>query len=169
MLTTSTRLSGGTSDVDLFCSVPLTPTRSREHDAHLSHRLLVPRFPDTKNKMSTEKEAKPRDTRLMHLLLSSLNVPSYEENVPLQLLTFAHQYVHSALTDAQTFQDHRNAKEMEASDVKLAIASKMNHSFKGAPPKEFLLELAGERNRRALPSVNAGYGLRLPPEKYCLT
>ncbi|CCG81070.1 Transcription initiation factor TFIID subunit 9 [Taphrina deformans PYCC 5710] len=119
--------------------------------------------------MSSPKESKPRDTRLIHLLLSSLNVSAYEENVPLQLLTFAHHYVHSALTDAQMFQDHRNGKELEVSDVKLAIASKMNHSFKGAPPKEFLLELAGERNRRALPPVNAGYGLRLPPEKYCLT
>lgn len=119
--------------------------------------------------MSSPKEAKPRDARLIHLLLSSLNVSAYEENVPLQLLTFAHQYVHSALTDAQTFQDHRNAKELEVSDVKLAIASKLNHSFKGAPPKEFLLELAGERNRRALPPVAPGYGLRLPPEKYCLT
>lgn len=119
--------------------------------------------------MSSPREAKPREARLIHLLLTSLNVPAYEENIPLQLLTFAHQYVHSALTDAQVFQDHRNGKDMEVNDIKLAIASKMNHSFKGAPPKEFLLELAGERNRRALPPVNAGYGLRLPPEKYCLT
>lgn len=119
--------------------------------------------------MSSERESKPRDNRLVHLLLNTLNVNSFEENVPLQLLTFAHQYVHSALSDAQMYQDHRNGKEMEVSDVKLAITSKTNHSFKGAPPKEFLLELAGERNRRALPPVNAGYGLRLPPEKYCLT
>lgn len=126
---------------------------------------------DTYRVMSSAEgsDIKPRDTRLVHLLLSSLNVPAYEENVPLQLLTFAHQYVHSTLSDAQSFQDHRNGKELEASDVKLAIASKMNHSFKGAPPKEFLLELAGERNRRALPPISAGYGLRLPPEKYCLT
>ena len=73
------------------------------------------------------------------------------------------------LSDAQVYQDHRNGNQVEVGDVKLAIAGKMNHSFKGAPPKEFLLEIAGERNRRALPPVNAGYGLRLPPEKYCLT
>lgn len=115
------------------------------------------------------KDVKPRDTRLIHLLLTSLDVPEYEENVPLQLLTFAHQYVSSALTDAQVYQDHRNGNHIEGGDVKLAIAGKMNHSFKGAPPKEFLLELANERNRRPLPPVNSGYGLRLPPEKYCLT
>ncbi|BFZ52995.1 Transcription initiation factor TFIID subunit 9 [Savitreella phatthalungensis] len=105
----------------------------------------------------------------MHLMLNALNVEQYEENVSLQLLTFAHQYASSILQDAIVYQDHRGANSMEASDVKLAIASRTNRSFKGAPPKEFLLELAGERNKRPLPLVNPGYGLRLPPEKYCLT
>ncbi|ORY81487.1 transcription initiation factor IID, 31kD subunit-domain-containing protein [Protomyces lactucae-debilis] len=115
------------------------------------------------------KETKPRDARLLHLLLTSLNVPQYEEQIPQQLLTFAHNYVASTLQDSLVFQEHRAATTMDTSDVKLAVAAKMSHAFRGAPPKEFLLELAGERNRRALPPVSAGYGLRLPPEKYCLT
>ena len=126
-------------------------------------------------------KSKPRDARLLHLLLTNLSVQEYEENVLLQLLTFAHNYVYSSLSDAQTFADHRlasapastiasgNGSGIELGDIKLAISSKLNHSFKGIPPKEFLLELAGERNRRALPSVGPGFGLRLPPEKYCLT
>lgn len=31
------------------------------------------------------------------------------------------------------------------------------------------MDLAMERNRVALPPVDKGYGIRLPPEKYCLT
>ena len=121
------------------------------------------------------KEAKPGDARLIHLMLNALNVEQYEDNVTLQLMTFAHQYATSVIQDAQIYQDHRNggtstaSQHLEVADVKMAITAKTNHSFRGAPPKEFLLELAGERNRRPLPPVNPGYGLRLPPEKYCLT
>lgn len=126
---------------------------------------------------ATTKEAKPGDARLIHLMLNALGVEQYEEGVSLQLMTFAHQYATSILQDAQVYQDHRlsgaggaSAKDaLEVGDIKLAITSKTNHSFRGAPPKEFLLELAGDRNRRPLPPVNPGYGLRLPPEKYCLT
>lgn len=32
-----------------------------------------------------------------------------------------------------------------------------------------MLEQATERNRVALPKVERGYGVQLPPEKYCLT
>jgi transcription initiation factor TFIID subunit 9B len=115
------------------------------------------------------KETKPRDARLLHLLLTSLNVPQYEEQVPQQLLTFAHNYVASIIQDSLVYQEHRGASSLDTSDIKLAVAAKLSHSFRGTPPKEFLLELAGERNRRALPPVHAGYGFRLPPEKYCLT
>ena len=47
--------------------------------------------------MSASKDVKPRDARLIHLLLTGLNVTEYEENVPLQLMTFAHQYISSTL------------------------------------------------------------------------
>ena len=51
----------------------------------------------------------------------------------------------------------------------MSIASRVNHQFNTSLPKEFLLEVANERNRIALPPVDKGYGIRLPPEKYCLT
>lgn len=33
----------------------------------------------------------PRDARLVHLILTSLGVEAYQQNVPLQLMTFAHR------------------------------------------------------------------------------
>ena len=53
--------------------------------------------------------------------------------------------------------------------LRQAIASRSGYTFQGALPKEFMLEQASERNRISLPRVERGYGLQLPPEKYCLT
>lgn len=55
-------------------------------------------------------------------------------------------------------------------DIRLAIAARTQYQFKPtAPPKELLLQLAQERNKKALPKVPNTWGVRLPPEKYCLT
>lgn len=51
----------------------------------------------------------------------------------------------------------------------MSVASRINHQFNTSLPKEFLLEIAQERNKVALPTVGKEFGVRLPPEKYCLT
>ncbi|KAG5440813.1 hypothetical protein PCK2_000112 [Pneumocystis canis] len=114
----------------------------------------------------------PRDARIIHLILTSLGVEAYQQNVPLQLLTFAHRYTHQVLQDAQAYSDYARpdgSSELTIDDIRLAIASQVNNSFRGPPPKEFLLELASERNRNPLPPIYPTYGLRLPPKKYLLT
>lgn len=142
--------------------------------------------------------ATPRDVRLLHLILASMGVTSYQERVPLQLMDFAYRFTQGVLHDALLYSDHAAAANnahndkagpvsggsggnanaaaaavstsaLSVEDVRLAIAARVNYQFKPAPPKELLLEMAQERNRRALPQVQPGYGLRLPPEKYCLT
>ncbi|KAF7513855.1 hypothetical protein GJ744_006469 [Endocarpon pusillum] len=47
---------------------------------------------------------RPRDARLIHLMLSSLGVSAYQERVPLQLLDFAYRYTSSVLGDAAHIQ-----------------------------------------------------------------
>ncbi len=47
---------------------------------------------------------RPRDARLIHLILSSLGVSAYQERVPLQLLDFAYRYTSSVLEDAAHIQ-----------------------------------------------------------------
>lgn len=47
---------------------------------------------------------RPRDARLIHLILASLGVSAYQERVPLQLLDFAYRYTSSVLGDAAHIQ-----------------------------------------------------------------
>ncbi|KAK9455459.1 hypothetical protein V1511DRAFT_292119 [Dipodascopsis uninucleata] len=123
--------------------------------------------------------ATPRDARILHLIMSSLGVQSYQDRVPLQIMDFAYRYTNAILEDSLLYADHSRSSNPSTStaanthitveDVRLSVAARINYQFKPAPPKELLLEMAQERNRRPLPPVQQSYGIRLPPEKYCLT
>lgn len=122
---------------------------------------------------------KPRDARLIHLVLASMNVSAYQERVPLMLMDFAYRYTSGVLQDALLFSDaiHSTANTgsqnppatINTDDLRMSIASRVNHQFNTSLPKEFLLDIAQDRNRIALPTVGPEFGVRLPPEKYCLT
>ncbi len=122
---------------------------------------------------------RPRDARLLHLVLASLGVTAYQERVPLQLLDFAYRYTAGTLGDALHLSaegfgsapGNRGANEgsVNLAALRLAIASRLNYQFHSALPKEFMLELAQEKNRVALPRVEREFGVRLPPERFCLT
>ena len=78
--------------------------------------------------------------------------------------------------------------------LRLSIASRLHYQFQTGLPKEFLMDIAAERNRVALPGASRGFGdtptsaaaatatsgaagrtstvmagMRLPPERFCLT
>ena len=46
------------------------------------------------------RDRRPRDHRLIHLLLASHGIAAYQERVPLQLMDFAYRYTSSVLSDA---------------------------------------------------------------------
>ncbi|KAL7272282.1 Transcription initiation factor TFIID subunit 9 [Rhizina undulata] len=122
---------------------------------------------------------KPRDARIIHLILASMGVSSYQERVPLMLMDFAYRYTTSVLQDALLYSDAINGTantggqnppaSINIDDLRMSIASRINHQFNTALPKEFLMEIAQERNKVALPTVGKEFGIRLPSEKYCLT
>ncbi|KAI7509950.1 hypothetical protein KC347_g4779 [Hortaea werneckii] len=140
---------------------------------------------------------KPRDMKLIHLVLHAQGISSYQERVPLQLLDFAYRYTSTTLSDALRLSADGYAGAPERTggrgggkggaagagadaggegitvqSLRQAIASRsgVEGSWRGYLPKEFMLEQAEERNRLALPKVQrAGGGVQLPPEKYCLT
>ncbi|KAH3670670.1 hypothetical protein OGAPHI_001185 [Ogataea philodendri] len=121
-------------------------------------------------------EEVPRDVRLLHLIFATQGIQSYQDHVPLQLMDFAYRYTCGVLQDAVLYNDHafggasgssNNALTNE--DIRLAIAARTNYQFKPVPPKKLLLKLAAERNEKPLPPVMPAWGVRLPPEKYCLT
>ncbi|WEW54846.1 Transcription initiation factor TFIID subunit 9 [Emydomyces testavorans] len=150
------------------------------------------------------KTRRPRDARLIHMLLASAGVSAYQERVPLQLLDFAYRYTSSVLQDAVYLATEGYAGEIpgpkggeggkaqsaqELSSVslqalRLSIASRLHYQFQPGLPKEFLMDVAAERNRILLPGIFRGGeggasnvaapgvmmgGMRLPPERFCQT
>lgn len=122
---------------------------------------------------------RPRDHRLIHLLLASHGVNAYQERVPLQLMDFAYRYTSTILSDALHMQMEgydqaldnaagasggkkggakgNNANRSDEGDIslpalKMAIQSRLAHQFTGQAnmPKEFLKGLADDRNRISL-------------------
>ncbi|KAF8851630.1 TFIID-31kDa-domain-containing protein [Acephala macrosclerotiorum] len=136
---------------------------------------------------------RPRDARLIHMLLSSLGCTAYQERVPLQLLDFAYRHSSSILSDAlHLSSDAYVSQQTRARDaptggmkdengqvspqaVQLAIASRLQYQFGGGNgssglAKEFLYETAMARNKVALPRVLQNeWGVRLPSERFVLT
>ncbi|KAL2060047.1 hypothetical protein VTL71DRAFT_9869 [Oculimacula yallundae] len=137
---------------------------------------------------------RPRDARLIHMLLSSLGCTAYQERVPLQLLDFAYRHSSSILSDAlHLSSDAYVSQQTRARDappgggfreadgqvssnaVQLAISSRLQYQFGGGNgggglSKEFLLETAQARNKVALPRVLQNeWGVRLPSERFVLT
>ncbi|KAF9106329.1 Transcription initiation factor TFIID subunit 9 [Mortierella sp. AM989] len=111
----------------------------------------------------------PRDAKVISLILQSLSVEDAEQKVIHQLLEFAHRYTTDVFQDALLYSEHAGRTEVGLEDVKLAIQGRVNHSFTSPPPKEFLLELAEEKNKVPLPLIPEKYGIRLPHERHCLT
>jgi len=144
------------------------------------------------------------------MLLASLGVTAYQERVPLQLLDFAYRYASSTLQDAihLTMEGYagnpsvpgetnasmgggRGGVELNTVTLpalRLSLASRLHYQFQPGLPKEFLMDIAAERNRIALPGASRGFepapgagrgqspfssllmgGIRLPPERFCLS
>ncbi|CAI7641527.1 unnamed protein product [Penicillium bialowiezense] len=162
-----------------------------------------PQVPGT-SAQDSGKSRRPRDVRLVHMLLASLGVTSYQDRVPLQLLDFAYRYTANVLQDAVHLATEGYAAATDGTPgakgsaevnsvslpaLRLSIASRLHFQFQTGLPKEFLMDVASERNRIALPGVSRGFdpaagapngagapnqsismgGMRLPPERFCLT
>lgn len=128
---------------------------------------------------------RPRDYHLIHAVLANRGVSAYEERVPLMLMDFAYRYTRGVLEDAQTFSTEawtassgggRGGAGTTGQDgnvnltaVRLAIASRIGHTFTEPLPNRELAELAQDVNRVQLPRPERVFGLRLPPEQFCLT
>lgn len=138
---------------------------------------------------------RPRDSRLIELLLTSQGVTAYEQRVPLLLLDFAYRHTSSVLSDAlhlsgDPYVTQAGSKPsanagaisapagdaaVTANAVKLAIASRLNFQYRGGNAgggisKDYMQELARERNKVALPKiVPSEWGVRLPSERFVLS
>merc|ERR1712193_378706 len=86
------------------------------------------------------------------------------------MVEFAYRYVTDIVSDARVYMPHSNRKTISIDDIKLSVSQKLDHSFTSPPPREFLLDIACTKNSQPLPLIQQDRcGLRLPPERYCLT
>ncbi|KAI9171732.1 transcription initiation factor tfiid subunit [Paramyrothecium foliicola] len=144
---------------------------------------------------TTPTATRPRDARLIELLLTSQGVTAYEQRVPLLLLDFAYRHTSSILNDAlhlsgDPYVTQAGSKpsassgataaavgdaSVSANAVKLAIGARLSYQFRGGSggggiSKEYMQELARERNKVALPKlVPNEWGVRLPSERFVLS
>lgn len=124
---------------------------------------------------------RPRDARLIHLLLAAQGVSAYQERVPLMIMDFAYRYTSGILSDAfQLTQDgyglpstergrDKDQATVSMQHLRLAMSARQHYQFQPSLPKEVLLEMAQERNKVVLPKPERDFGVRLPPEKYTFT
>ena len=122
---------------------------------------------------------RPRDVRLIHALLATQGVTSYQERVPLMLIDFAYRYTRSVLADAASLDAEgygpetrgRGNKEegVSMTSLRLAIASRQAAQIQSRVGRADLTEMSAETNRVGLPRVEREFGVRLPDERFVLT
>jgi len=162
-------------------SPPATQSSTTVEGEKPANAFQLPPEPAT-SAQDDGKSRRPRDARLIHALLTSLGVQSYEERVPQMLMDFAYRYTCGVLAEARdltaeapqstTGRGGAAAAAGQDGDVsmeslRIAIAAKNHFHIQPRLQKEDLLDLANELNRRQLPVPQREFGLRLPPEKYC--
>lgn len=174
------------SVLDLASSdLPPVPA-SKEPASQSAEASTNPSFTNT---LATDNglSKRPRDARILHMVLANLGVTAYQERVPLQLMDFAYRYTSSTLQDAlhltsegygnsghssgagRVAGNHNDMSSLTLSSLRLSIASRTHYQFNPNLSKDFYHEIAKERNRVALPPVSKDWGMRLPPDQYCLT
>uniref|UniRef100_A0A8C4QZN7 TATA-box binding protein associated factor 9 n=1 Tax=Eptatretus burgeri TaxID=7764 RepID=A0A8C4QZN7_EPTBU len=120
------------------------------------------------HKMAAPKST-PKDAQVMVAILKDMGVTEFEPRVVNLMLEFTYRYVTGILDDARVYSNHAKKNNIDSDDVKLAVQCRMDHSFSSPPPRDFLLEIARQKNQLPLPLIKPYAGPRLPPDRYCLT
>jgi len=102
-----------------------------------------------------------------------MGITNYDPKVLPQLLEFSHRYICDVLEDADRYREHRandgGDAKMNKEDFRLAVQATVDFTSSGPPPREFLMEVASQKNNMPLPLVAEDkFGVRLPPDRYCL-
>ncbi|XP_016996215.2 transcription initiation factor TFIID subunit 9 [Drosophila takahashii] len=122
-----------------------------------------------KAKISAQIKHVPKDAQVIMSILKELNIQEYEPRVVNQMLEFTFRYVTCILDDAKVYANHARKKTIDMDDVRLATEMTLDKSFTGPPARHVLAKVADVRNAMPLPPIKPHCGLRLPPDRYCLT
>lgn len=106
----------------------------------------------------------------MATILRAMGITNYDPKVLPQLLEFSHRYICDVLEDADRYREHRandgGDAKMNKEDFRLAVQATVDFTSSGPPPREFLMEVASQKNNMPLPLVAEDkFGVRLPPDR----
>ncbi|CAH0546635.1 unnamed protein product [Brassicogethes aeneus] len=110
----------------------------------------------------------PKDGQVVLSIMKEMGVTEYEPKTIVQLTEFVYRYATSILEEARMYANNTK-KKLEVDDVRLALELTAESTFTTPPPREVILECAHVKNYAPLPSVKPHCGLRLPPDRYCLS
>ena len=79
------------------------------------------------------------------------------------------RYATTILEDARLYSHHAKKKVVDQEDVKLSVSMQAEQNFTAPPTCPLLLELAHNKNIAQLGQPQNKHGLRLPPDRHCLT
>jgi len=111
----------------------------------------------------------PKDAQVMASILRDMGITEWEPRVINQLLEFAYNYVTTVLDDAKMLSSHAKKKTIDVEDVRLAVQMYTDKNVTSPPTRDVLLEVARVKNATTLPIPKPTSGLRLPPDRFCLT
>jgi len=123
----------------------------------------------TSTSSSSQTKQIPRDAAVMHAILKEMGVKLYEPRVVNQMLEFVYRYITNVVEEARVYSSYAKKKTVDMDDIKLATKMLTEKSLTSIPPREMLLDLAKQKNTMPLPLIKSCSGLRLPPDRYCLT
>jgi len=111
----------------------------------------------------------PKEAQVMAGILRDLGITQYDPGVLTQMLEFSYKYTSNILKDAKMYSNHARKRGIDCDDIKLAVQVNSEQTVTTPPPKELLIELSEAKNSVQLPLIKPGAGLRLPPDRHCLT
>ena len=77
--------------------------------------------------------------------------------------------IHFSFLFFQVVSAHARKRALDIDDVKLSVQMYSEQNLTSAPSREVLLDMARTKNATPLPVPRSTCGLRLPPERHCLT
>lgn len=125
---------------------------------------------DKEKAKPTQPKHIPKDGQVILAIMKEMGIVDYEPKTIIQLTEFVYRYATSILEEARMYANNSSKKKfLVADDVRLALQLTSESTFTTPPPREVLLELAHVKNYLMLPAVKPHCGIRLPPDRYCLS
>ncbi|KAJ9578010.1 hypothetical protein L9F63_025129 [Diploptera punctata] len=120
--------------------------------------------------MATQVKHVPKDAQVIMSIMKDMGITDFEPRVINQLLEFTYRYIACILDDARVFATHAKKKVIDLEDVKLAVQMTVDRAFTTPLLVIFCLKYFEKQEQTPpLPLIKPHCGLRLPPDRYCLS